>query len=1497
MSQPGIPKRPYTECPDISALQKDVEDHLRNYNEVSNKPMELVCFLYMLEHLSRVCRVIKSPGGNALLVGVGGSGRQSCVRLACFLADFSVFQIELAKGYNMLAFREDMKKMLIQAGGDGENTVFLFNDSQIKDEGFVEDINNLLNTGEIPNLYPADERVAICEMVRNTARDEGKAPDGTPTQLFGYFLERCKSNLGCVVCFSPIGDAWRTRIRQFPSLVNCCTIDWFTAWPADALQAVAERSIQDIPDMNDKLRQASTEMCQSFHSGAGHLAERFEAELKRIYYTTPTSFLELISTLKQILGDKRETISNLISKYEVGLEKLTTTEQSVEGMKQDLIALQPQLVEKNKEVGEMMIVVNEESAKTEEVKEVVAADEAVASESAAKANAIKEECEKELGEAMPALNEALKALDTLSSKEISEIKAMKNPPAPVRLVLSAVCVLKGIKPARVKDDSGKMVDDYWPSASKMIGEMGFLQSLTTFDKDNIPPPVIAKIATYTVKEDFQPDRVERVSKAAWGLCMWARAMEVYDRVAKVVAPKKETLREAEEEYEGVMVQLNAKRAELQKVVDELNGLNAKLADLKKEQDDLTCQVDLCQKKLERAETLITSLGGEKIRWTQNAKGLKEDYVNLTGDVIVASGLIAYLGAFTPEFRESAVKEWAKLSREREIPGSEHFSLEKCLGEPVKVRSWCIAGLPNDSFSIENAIIIDKARRWPPCIDPQGQANRWIKKMGQAQHIVVSKLTDGDYLKRLEGCIQFGHPMLIENLLEETDPAIEPVLLRQTFKKGNALMIKLGDATVEWSKDFRFYLTTKLRNPHYLPEVAVKVTLLNFMITQVGLQDQLLNIVVEKERPDLAEEKARLVVEGAENKEQLELTEKKILETLSSSQGNILDDESAVQILSASKQLSNEISEKQKIAEQTEQQIDEARLQYVPVAFRTAILFFAIADLANIDPMYQYSLPFFISLFKSAIDKSEPSPNIDTRIESLNDFFMLMLYNNICRSLFEKDKLLFSFLLTVRIELSTQAISMQNYRFLLTGGVSLEDPPAKPADWIPDRCWSEFFRLGKISDRFSSIPSTFKADNHVWNRIYDSHDPLKIMQDEDEQPRCLVGFERFEELMVLRCIRPDRVLPAVMMYVAHRLGDKFVTPPPFDLAGSYADSSNVAPLIFILSPCADPFSALNMFAAERGKEINSISLGQGQGPKAEKLMEEAMQTGSWVVLQNCHLATTWMPKLDKILEKLDPKTVSLDFRLWLSSYPSKKFPVAILQNSVKITNEAPKGLRANLVGSFLMDPISNDEFFEGCLQLEAFKRLLYALCFFHAVIQERRLFGPLGWNIPYEFTQNDLRISVRQLRMFLDESPNEVPFKAINYLTGECNYGGRVTEKQDRRLLMMLLADYYCPEALIEGQSLCPEISSYMVPMIGTRESMLEQIRDMNLVDPPGVWGFHENANVTREQNETYSMMDNLLLMVGQTSASEGSSPEETIKDVAEDISGRLPEPWDTQRVL
>ncbi|XP_008571629.1 PREDICTED: dynein heavy chain 3, axonemal [Galeopterus variegatus] len=1486
----------YDEITDLKQLTVVMEYYLEEFNIISKAPMSLVMFKFAIEHISRICRVLKQNKGHLLLVGIGGSGRQSATKLSTFMNSYELYQIEITKNYTSNDWREDLKKIMLQVGVATKSTVFLFSDNQIKDESFVEDINMLLNTGDVPNIFPADEKADIVEKMQTAARTEREKIEVTPLSMYNFFIERGINKVYFSLAMSPIGDTFRNRLRMFPSLINCCTIDWFQSWPTDALELVANKFLEDV-ELDDNIRTEVVSMCKYFQESVKKLSVDYYNTLRRHNYVTPTSYLELILTFKTLLNSKRQEVDMMRNRYLTGLQKLDFAASQVAVMQVELTALQPQLILTSEETAKMMVKIEEETKEADAKKLLVQADEKEANAAAAISQAIKNECEGDLAEAMPALEAALAALDTLNPSDISLVKAMQNPPGPVKLVMESICVMKGLKPERKPDPSGsgKMIEDYWGVSRKILGDLKFLESLKTYDKDNIPPPIMKRIRERFIDHpEFQPAVIKNVSSACEGLCKWVRAMEVYDRVAKVVAPKRERLREAEGKLNVQMQKLNQKRSELKLVEDRLQALNDDFEEMNMKKKTLEENIEICSQKLIRAEKLISGLGGEKDRWTGAAHQLGIRYTNLTGDVLVSSGTVAYLGAFTVDYRTQCQNQWLAQCKDKVIPGSSDFSLSNTLGDPVKIRAWQIAGLPVDSFSIDNGIIVSNSRRWALMIDPQGQANKWIKNMEKANKLSVIKFSDANYVRVLENALQFGNPVLLENVGEELDAFIEPILLKATFKQQGVEYMRLGENIIEYSRDFKLYITTRLRNPHYLPEVAVKVCLLNFMITPLGLQDQLLGIVAAKEKPELEEKKNKLIVESAKNKKQLKEIEDKILEVLSKSEGNILEDETAIKVLSSSKLLSEEISEKQEIASMTETQIDETRLGYKPVAVHSATIFFCISDLANIEPMYQYSLTWFISLYVHSLAHSRKSEDLDLRIEHIIEHFTLSIYNNVCRSLFEKDKLLFSLLLTIGIMKEKRRINEEIWYFLLTGGIALDNPFPNPlSEWLSEKAWSEVVRASSLP-KLKGLMEHLEQNALEWKLIYDSAWPH-----EEEFPGSWKFLQGLERMVILRCLRPDKMIPAIREFIAEHMGKVYIEAPTFDLQGSYKDSSCCAPLIFVLSPGADPMAGLLKFADDLGMggtRTQTISLGQGQGPIAAKMINSAIKDGTWVVLQNCHLATSWMPELEKICEEvIVPDSTHIRFRLWLTSYPSEKFPVSILQNGIKMTNEPPKGLRANLLRSYLNDPISDPVFFQSCAKAVMWQKLLFGLCFFHAVVQERRNFGPLGWNIPYEFNESDLRISMQQIQMFLSDY-KEVPFDALTYLTGECNYGGRVTDDKDRRLLLSLLSTFYCKEIEQDYYRLAPG-DSYYIPPHGTYQSYIEYLRTLPITAHPEVFGLHENADITKDNQETNQLFQGVMLTLPRQSGGSGKSPQEVVEELAQDLLSKLPKDFDLEVVM
>lgn len=706
----------------------------------------------------------------------------------------------------MNEWREDIKTILRKVSVSEQHGAFLFPDTQIKEEAFLEDINNLLNSGEVPNLFNNEERIEIIEKMRqiDRAKDKSLQTDGSPIALFNMFVTAIREQVHVILSMSPIGDAFRNRVRKFPSIVNCCTLDWFSSWPKDALLAVATKFLGDV-EMKPEIRNVCIDMCMEFHTSTQKLSEEFLVRLGRHNYVTPTSYLEMISTFQSILTRKRTETSTARQRYLTGLQQLATAAEQIEVMQQNLTQLQPQLKAMAETVALQLENVAANSEEAAKQRELVKKDESAAEATASAANEIKKECDEKLEEAMPALQSALEALDTITPKDITDVRAIKNPSPPLRLLLEGVAILKDVKPDKVQNPANpsQQIEDYSKPIQRMLAGSGFLEGLKNFDKDNIPQKIIQKLqSTILSNENFTLDGVKKAFQPAEGLYKWIFAMVDYDVIARQIAPKRQALKEAEDTYNGAMAELNQKKAELAMVEEKVADLQRQLdtqISRHKEQEALMLS---CQKKLERAQELISGLGGEKDRWTEAAEKLGEIYETLTGDVLVASGVVAYLGPFDTEFRAKQIVEWSQLCRSKGVVCDEDFQLINILGDQVAIRAWNIFGLPSDSFSIESAIIIQNARRWPLMIDPQGQANKWIRNMEKQNRLSIIRLNQTDYTRVLENSIQFGLPVLLENVGEEIEPILEPVLLKQTFKQGGIQCIKLGDSIIEYNEAFK-----------------------------------------------------------------------------------------------------------------------------------------------------------------------------------------------------------------------------------------------------------------------------------------------------------------------------------------------------------------------------------------------------------------------------------------------------------------------------------------------------------------------------------------------------------------------------------------------------------------------------------------------------------------------------------------------------------------------
>ena len=1330
VSQAQGNERFYLPAKDMPTLKKVVEDKLNEYNETF-AAMNLVLFDDAIGHVCRICRITDNPCGHALLVGVGGSGKQSLARLSTFINGQDLLSILVNQSYGLDALKLDLQEFYKKAVvKPGTPQAFMMTDGQIADERFLVFINDMLSSGVIPDLFTREEYDGLFGSIRNAAKAAMYSDDRDG--LFAFFIDKFRKNLHYILCHSPVGDDFRIRGRKFPALISCMVVDEFMAWPRDALDGVARRFLVELVNNGnladeDILGLVAANMAE-VHISIETANKRYLEVERRHNYCTPKSFLELISFYIKMLSEKQDSVGANCERLERGLAIMEQVQSKVEGLKEDLKITMVQVDEKKAATAVLIEQVTKASAIAAEEKAAADVEAAKTSKLAADAAELQAQADGELSEAMPAMKAAAEAVDCLDKNSIGELKGFGKPPPEC----IDVCACAGFLLRNEK----KKLD--WKGAQKMMNNpMAFIDEVKAFNANEIPDNTLRECDALIALPFFNYETMKGKSLAAANLANWAincvKYHKIYVKVAPLMAKVEEATRtktEAEASLEIVMKKVADIEAECQRLEEKLNGAVS-------EKERVEAQAAACLEKLGLAERLVNGLADEYKRWTATVKDLKDLTLKLIGNCLLASAFVGYISPFSMSFRVQLWKEgWTADITGRGIPISSGIDPLKVLCTDADVAGWQNEGLPSDRISVENASVVTSCSRWPLMIDPQLQGVKWIKQR-LGEDLTVLQFTMNQWLRKVVDAIQMGGQLLIEAVGQEIDAILEPVLSRAVIKRGrNAMIIKIGGEEVDYDPKFQLYLQSKLPNPHYRPEIAAQCTIINFIVTPDGLEDQILAMVVNVEKPELEQEKQELVRRQNDFKVTLSQLEDDLLSQLSTADpATILDNIPLIEGLEKTKATSKEIALQVEQAQKTEVEINTSRELYRPVAAEGSMLFFLIIQLCFIEHMYQYSLDSFVNFLYKAIDRTEATDEISERVKRLISVIRMTIFRWVNRGLFERHKLIFCSMLTFKLfqkGFLQEDFNPAYFNYLLRApmSVGMENPLQ---DWLPTKNWGLILKLNDLEG----------FDNFAQNMEKDAPNRFKEWFNEiaPEEVKLPLDWKRldtvpFQKLLVLRALRPDRCCAAMAEWIRGALpnGRDFMDCDGSSsfaviLLNSFEDSTSTTPIFFILSPGADPVKEVESMGKKRpeglalGTNYWNVAMGQGQDVVAMAKLDIGHREGHWVMLQNIHLMPKWCTELEKKLDVFAVENSHPNFRLFLSADPSKGIPIGILERSIKLTNEPPQGMLANLRRSFALFP--KEDFEDKDAKV---KSILFALCHFHSLMLERKKFGPMGYNM-------------------------------------------------------------------------------------------------------------------------------------------------------------------------
>ncbi|XP_075048645.1 cytoplasmic dynein 1 heavy chain 1 isoform X2 [Mixophyes fleayi] len=1465
----------------IPVDQEELRDYVKArlkvfYEEELDVP--LVLFNEVLDHVLRIDRIFRQPQGHLLLIGVSGAGKTTLSRFVAWMNGLSVYQIKVHRKYTGEDFDEDLRTVLRRSGCKNEKIAFIMDESNVLDSGFLERMNTLLANGEVPGLFEGDEYSTLMTQCKEGAQKEGLMLD-SHEELYKWFTSQVIRNLHVVFTMNPSSEGLKDRAATSPALFNRCVLNWFGDWSTEALYQVGkeftskmdlEKPNYIVPDympvVYDKLpqppshREAIVNGCVFVHQTLHQANTRLAKRGGRTMAITPRHYLDFINHYADLFNEKRSELEEQQMHLNVGLRKIKETVDQVEELRRDLRIKSQELEVKNAAANDKlkkMVKDQQEAEKkkvmSQEIQEQLQKQQAIIGD---KQLNVKED----LDQVEPAVIEAQNAVSSIKRQHLVEIKAMGNPPAAVKLTLESICLLLGEETSD------------WKKIRTVFLRDNFITNIINLCPEDLSDAIREKMKkNYLSNPSYNYEIVNRASLACGPMVKWAIAQLNYADMLKRVEPLRNELQKLEDDAKDNQQKANEVEQMIRDLEASIARYKEEYAVLISEAQAIKSDLASVEAKVNRSTALLKSLSAERDRWEKTSETFKNQMSTIAGDCLLSAAFIAYAGYFDQQMRQNLFTTWSHHLQQANIQFRTDIARTEYLSNADERLRWQASSLPADDLCTENAIMLKRFNRYPLIIDPSGQATEFIMNEYKDRKITRTSFLDDAFRKNLESALRFGNPLLVQDV-ESYDPILNPVLNREVRRTGGRVLITLGDQDIDLSPSFVIFLSTRDPTVEFPPDICSRVTFVNFTVTRSSLQSQCLNEVLKAERPDVDEKRSDLLKLQGEFQLRLRQLEKSLLQALNEVKGRILDDDTIITTLENLKKEAAEVTRKVEETDIIMQEVETVSQQYLPLSTACSSIYFTMESLKQIHFLYQYSLQFFLDIYHTVLYENSNLKGTTDHTQRLSvitkDLFQVA-FNRVARGMLHQDHITFAMLLA-RIKLKGN-IGEPTYdhefqHFLRGKEIGLGNSSVPKINGLTEEQVEAMIRLSNLP-AFRDVMSKVEADDQfcIWLESSSPEQTVPYIWNEDK-PATPIG-QAVHRLLLTQAFRPDRLLAMAHIFVSTILGEAFmsVIDQPLDLAHIVdTEVKPSTPVLMCSVPGYDASGRVEDLAAEQNTQITSIAIGSAEGfSQAEKAINTAVKSGRWVMLKNVHLAPGWLMQLEKKLHSLQPHSC---FRLFLTMEINPKVPVNLLRAGRIFVFEPPPGVKANMLRTFSSIPVSRI-----CKSPNERARLYFLLAWFHAIIQERLRYAPLGWSKKYEFGESDLRSACDTVDTWLDDtakgrqniSPDKIPWSALKTLMAQSIYGGRIDNEFDQRLLNTFLDRLFTTSSFDGDFKLACKVDGHkdiQMPDGIRRDEFLQWVELLPDTQTPSWLGLPNNAECVLLTTQGIDMISKMLKM-------------------------------------